>query len=282
MGQELTIQEIKQIQVSDFRKQLSNKTKGLKAMLPAHVSVERFQSASMIAITNNHDLLGADRDSLLNALIKCAGDGLLPDNREASLVLFDTKVNGEWIKKAQYMPMVYGIIKRMRNSGDISTVEAHVVYEHDEFEFELGDTPRLFHKPNLQGTRGKQLLVYCIVNFKDGSKYREIMSMEEVHKARSKSKGYKKKGGDIYPNSPWVQWPDEMAKKTVIHRAAKRLPASAELDDLMKYDMKVTLNPESIEDENPKAPRENKILENVKEGEIIKDEAKEKPTEEAA
>lgn len=270
MSQELTVQEKKQIQVNDFRKELATQTKAIKAMLPSHIDVDRFQRAAVTAIGHNPDLLNADRQSVFNALIRCASDGLLPDNREGALVIFNSKVKIDgkdvWIKKAQYMPMVYGIIKRMRNGGEISTVEAHVVYRNDEFEFELGDTPRLFHKPLIEGNRGAQVFVYCIVTFRDGVKYREIMSVNEIEKARKASKTGNK--------GPWVDWWDEMAKKTVIHRAAKRLPSSAELDEMMAYDMKVTLNPASIEDEpNEKSPRENKIIENVEDAEIIKDES---------
>lgn len=274
MSQQLTVTEKKQIEVNDFRKELATQTKDIKAMLPSHIDVERFQRAAVTAIGHNPDLLDADRQSVFNALIRCAGDGLLPDNREGALVIFNSKIKIDgkdvWIKKAQYMPMVYGIIKRMRNGGEVSTVEAHVVYRNDEFEFELGDTPRLFHKPLIEGNRGKQVFVYCIVTFRDGMKYREIMSVTEIEKARAASKTGTK--------GPWVDWWDEMAKKTVIHRAAKRLPSSAELDELMAYDMKVTLNPESIQDEpNEKSPRKNKIIENVEDAEILPDENGELP-----
>ena len=265
MSQDLTVQEEQQIQIADFRKDLSTQTKRIKAMLPTHIEPEKFQSAAVTAIGFAPALLEADRQSLFNALVRCAGDGLLPDGREAALTIFNSKIKVKgkdvWIKKVQYMPMVYGIIKRMRNSGDITTIEAHIVYRNDEFEFELGDTPRLFHKPLLDGDRGKQIFVYCIVNFKDGSKYREIMSVNEIQKARKASKNSDK--------GPWVDWWDEMAKKTVIHRAAKRLPASSELNDLMKYDMEVTLNPESIPDEIETEPRENKILDNVEDVEVV-------------
>lgn len=256
MNQQLTVQEKKQIEVTEFSKDLAKQTNALRSMLPAHIEVEKFQRAAVTAVQHNPDLLNADRQSLFNALTRCAGDGLLPDNREAAMVIYNTKDGNDWIKKAQYMPMVYGIIKRMRNSGEVSTIEAHVVYRNDKFDFRLGDDPKLEHVPKLDGERGKPVLVYCVVNFKDGGKYRELMSVSDVEKARSKSKN-KDKG-------PWVDWWEEMAKKTVIHRAAKRLPASADLDKLLRHDMRVTLDPESTEgEEHENAPRVNKIVGNV-------------------
>jgi recombination protein RecT len=230
--------------ISEIRQGLAARTKAFKAQLPAHIPVEKFQSAALTAIQQNPDLEKAEPQSLWNALTKCAGDGLIPDNREATVQIYNTKVGNTWVKKAQYMPMVYGVIKRMRNSGEISTVEAFIVYENDHFDYQLGDEPKLVHKPLLKGARGEPVLVYAIVNFKDGAKYREIMTIEEVNKARDQSKSYKYNDGQINPNSPWTKFWGEMAKKTVIHRAAKRLPASADLEKFLQSDMRIMLNPE--------------------------------------
>jgi recombination protein RecT len=62
-----------------------------KAALPAHVTVEKFTRVALTAINSNPDLRQADHRSLFGAITKLAQDGLLPDGREAALVIFNTK-----------------------------------------------------------------------------------------------------------------------------------------------------------------------------------------------
>ncbi len=194
-----------------------------KYALPPHIAPEKFQRVAITALNNAPDIANCSVESVMTSLMKCAQDGLLPDNRDAALVKFGNT--------CQYMPMVGGLIKRMKNSGELSTISAGVVYEHDEFDFVMGDDERMTHKPKLIGERGKPVLAYAIAKFKDGGIQREVMTVAEIEKVRAVSKTGK--------SGPWVQWWDEMAKKTVIHRLAKRVPTSAEIEALIQRDVKV-------------------------------------------
>lgn len=218
--------------VVKFKAQVANNEHEFKAALPAHIPVERFMRVVTTAVVNNPDLLTADRRSLFESATKAAQDGLLPDGRDGALVIYNTKVKGEgsrdvWVKKVQWMPMIAGILKKVRNSGELQSIGAHVAYENDEFTYELGDEEKIIHRPALDN-RGRPRLVYAIAKTKDGGIYREIMTMQEVEKVRSVSRA-KDKG-------PWVDWFDEMARKTVLRRLAKRLPMSSDLDDLIRRD----------------------------------------------
>ena len=194
------------------------------AALPPQIPVEKFIRTTLTAVQMNPELLGADRRSLLGACMKAAQDGLLLDGREAAPVIFNTKEG----KKVQYMPMVGGILKKIRNSGELSSISAQVVYDKDQFEYELGDNESITHKPFLGSDRGKQIAVYAVAKTKDGAIYREVMSVSDVEKVRAASRAGK--------FGPWVDWWDEMAKKTVIRRMAKRLPSSADLDQVIAND----------------------------------------------
>jgi recombination protein RecT len=194
-----------------------------KAALPPQIPVEKFIRTTLTAVQMNPTLLDADRRSLLGSCMKAAQDGLLCDGREAALVMFKQQV--------QYMPMVGGILKKMRNSGEIASISAHVVYSLDHFDYELGDDERITHKPLLGGDRGKPIAVYAIAKTKDGAIYREVMSVTEVEKVRSVSRAS--------GTGPWTQWWDEMARKTVIRRIAKRLPSSADVDAVFEADNEV-------------------------------------------
>lgn len=207
-----------------FRGTLQKMTTEFHAALPQQISPEKFIRTTMTAVGMQPELLSADRKSLLGSCLKAAQDGLLPDGREAALVIFRTKDG----PKVQYMPMYAGILKRARNSGDIASIAAHVVYENDQFEYELGDDERIVHKPMMRGDRGAPFMAYAIAKTKDGAVYREVMSVQEIEKVRSSSRASQ--------SGPWVQWWDEMAKKTVFRRLAKRLPSSADLDRVFESD----------------------------------------------
>lgn len=199
-----------------------------KAALPPQIPVEKFVRTTLTAVQMNPDLLSADRKSLLGSCMKAAQDGLMVDGREAALVMFNSK-NG---KMVQYMPMVGGVLKKIRNSGELASISAQVVYDQDNFEYELGDEERIVHKPFLGQDRGNPIAVYAIAKTKDGAIYREVMSVSDVEKVRAASRAGK--------FGPWVDWWDEMAKKTVIRRLAKRLPSSADVDQVMAADLEAS------------------------------------------
>lgn len=196
-----------------------------QAALPPQIPVEKFIRTTLTAVQMNPELLGADRRSLLAACMKSAQDGLLLDGREAAPVIFNSKEKG---KVVQYMPMVGGILKKIRNSGELASISANVVYDKDFFEYELGDNENIIHKPFLGDQRGKPIAVYAVAKTKDGAIYREVMSVADVEKVRASSRAGK--------YGPWADWWDEMAKKTVIRRMAKRLPSSADVDQVIMND----------------------------------------------
>jgi recombination protein RecT len=58
---------------------------GIDALLPVHVTPEQFTRTAANALVENSDLQFADKSSLV--LTRCARDGLLPDGREAALMV---------------------------------------------------------------------------------------------------------------------------------------------------------------------------------------------------
>lgn len=194
-------------------------------------------------MNNNPDLLRADRLSLFNALCKAAIDGLLPDGREGALVIFNEKIEergkpDRWIKKVQWMPMVFGIIKKVRQSGEVSGLRARIVYENeveqDRFSYKVIDgIDHINHEPILFEERGRPVLAYAIAIMKDGMQEIEPMTAGDVAKVRAVSKSGNKNGE---PSGIWAKWEDEMWKKTAIRRLCKRLPFSAEVMDAITRD----------------------------------------------
>lgn len=245
-------------EVAKLSHQLSVRADQFRMVLPSHITPERFQRTILTAVQSDPDLLLADRQSLVLACMKAAQDGLLPDKREAALVIFteNKKVGSGWekTKKVQYMPMVYGLRKKVLQSGEIADITAKVVYrrevEEGFFVYEEGTEAMLRHKPMLDlaaedATDDCIVAAYSMATFKDGEKSYEVMRRFEIDKVRQASQTGavgkvvqfgNDKGKEIKPKGPWVDWFPEQAKKTVIRRHTKTLPMSGDLVDVEAMD----------------------------------------------
>jgi len=208
-------------EIATIRNQLDQMSGEIAKVLPEHVTPERFQRVTLTALQRTPDLLKCDRKSLFESVMQCAADGLQPDGREAALTKFGSKV--------AYMPMVAGILKKIRQSGDLSTITAQVVYDNDSFDYWIDDEgEHLTHKPEMLEDPGNPRAVYAMARTTDGGVYIEVLRMSDVERIRKASKS---SGG-----GPWAQWWDQMAKKSAIRRLAKRLPMSTDLEQVVTRD----------------------------------------------
>lgn len=251
MNQVTTIERDKS-PVAALQAQLEQGAREFKKALPAHISPDKLQRTILTAVQNNPKLLHADRKSLLNSAMKAAQDGLLPDGREAAFVEFKVseKIDGQWHSRqtVQYMPMVYGLRKKIVQSGEITSLEVNVVYraevEKGAFLYEVGLEPPLRHRPALDLTEAETgddeiIAAYSIATFKDGSKSFELMRRFEIDKVREASQTGStrdKFGKPRQAKGPWVDWFAEMAKKTVMRRHSKSLPMSGDILDVEARD----------------------------------------------
>jgi len=215
-------------------------TKQFQSTLPAHIDTKKFLRAAVTAVQNTPDLQEAEVPTIISACQKAATDGLILDGKEAALVVFNKNVaprgaKAKWEKHAQYMPMVAGLLKKARNSGQISMISAHCVYMNDAFTYKLGLEPQLDHTPIIDGAPGDLRCVYAIAKLKDGTVQFEVMTKTQVYKILASSKS----GWDSQKNEPkgiWKTWEDQMWRKTALKALLKYLPSSSDLDDLITYD----------------------------------------------
>ena len=211
----------------------------LKANLPSHIKPERFVKVALMALQKTPKLLDADRASFYLAIQACAQDGLLPDGREAALVPYGNTV--------QYLPMIAGILKKVRNSGELKSIMATTVYKKDAFDYFVDENgEHLSHKPELFSDRGDMIGVYALAQTKDGGIYMQILTKAQIEKVRSVSK--QKDGG------PWTQWYEAQAEKTALKRLCKRLPLSTDILGVIEKDDEAEEIPEAAATVVPEAP----------------------------
>lgn len=196
--------------------------------LPSVITPERFTRMVLSAISSNRDLANVEPKSFLGAMMQAAQLGLEPNTPLGQAYIIPYKDHG--VPKAQFQLGYKGMIDLAYRSGEVSIVDAQVVYENDDFSYELGLDPKLHHIPALKD-RGAATMVYAMFRTKSGGFGFQVMSMDDVRKHASR---FSKTYSSSY--SPWTTNFEEMAKKTVMKKALKYAPLKSDFARGMSAD----------------------------------------------
>lgn len=199
--------------------------------LPAHIKPERFVRVVSSSIVNDDRLAQADLTKVVRAALKIAPLGLLTDP-----MLGEAYLIADYRGEVQVRIGYRGLIKLALQSGQIKTIYAHEVYERDLFRCILGTDKSLIHEPDLKQDRGEIIGYYAVVNYKEGYSDFEFMNVTQINKIRDRSDGWRAYEAKKIKSTPWADAYEEMAKKTVLRRLLKRVPASPDLADAMRVD----------------------------------------------
>jgi recombination protein RecT len=231
-------------QVATINQVLVNEQPSLMAALPSHIKVEKFMQVCNTAGMINPELQDCSPSSLAQAFIQCAKDGLVPDGKESAIVIYNKKQGNNWVKEAQYQPMIDGILKRLRQSGEVPYISAKVVYNDDKFDTGMDiNGEYLTFKPDYSSTRRTNediKLVFAMAKLKNGEAIVEVMTIAEVNEIMYLSKSaIDKKTGKVNEWSVWGKFFSRMALKSVLHRVSKRLPNSSEVMEMIERDIQI-------------------------------------------
>ena len=198
----------------------------LAKMLPSHINIDTLERAANNALMRNPEIAECEPVSVYDSVMRCAQDGLIPDGKEAAIVVYKGKDG----KKAQYQPMIDGVLKRLRQSGLVESIAAKAVFEGDEFDYWFDeDGEHVKYRPNLDATGDRKFrLAFAYAKLKGGEMIVEVMVKSEIDRV----KGASRAGNSSY--GPWAQWYDRMAVKSVLHRLARRLPSSSEVFSMVE------------------------------------------------
>lgn len=150
------------------------------------------------------------KESVALALMDMVIQGLSPAKNQCYFVVHGNQLT--------LMRSYMGTVAAAKRFGGVKSVHAQVVYKNDRFEFQVdpstGTKKVTVHEQSLESIEeGTIRAAYAVVITKDDVYY-EIMTMDEIRKAWAQ--GAAKGGSPAHKN-----FPQEMAKKTVINRACK-------------------------------------------------------------
>lgn len=240
-----------------IRAMLQQSKQQIALALPKHLSADRMLRISMTSIRRTPQLMTCTPQSLLGAVIQAAQLGLEPDGVLGMAYLVPFK------DECQLIIGYKGLIDLARRSGQLSTIFARVVYSQDVFEYAYGLNDRLEHIPsNKSVDPGEITAAYAVAKLKDGATQFEVMTRPEIDAIRKRSKA-----GE---SGPWVTDFPEMAKKTVLRRLCKMLPASVELQRAValdeRADVGLSQNLEDVVDADVVKPNGKPTLDSIADG----------------
>ena len=209
--------------MNDFRDACNARKAQWAAILPKHVSPERFARSIVLAAARSPALLTADKPSLFLAAQQAAQLGLDCSGTLGSAYLIP------YSGKVTLVIGYRGLIDLARRSKEIVSIQAQVVHESDKFNVTLGTEPSIVHVPNFTvEDRGPVIAAYAVAELVGGGRQFEVMTRGQLDaiKRRSKASG----------SGPWVTDTEEMQRKTVLRRLAKWLPLSPEMADALIAD----------------------------------------------
>lgn len=190
-----------------------------KAMRP-----EDLIRLALVAASRSPDLAKCSRESILRSLLDAAALGIQPGGLMGRGYLVPRKNRQNGTIECSFDPGWRGLIDIARRSGQIRRIEAHVVYERDEFTVRRTPLTEIEHVPCELDDPGPVRAAYAAAEFVDGSVQIEIVSRRDIDKIRKMGAG----GG------PWASWFDEMARKTAVRRLCKFLPYDLKLDEAIR------------------------------------------------
>ena len=196
----------KPVTIQDYIRKMEGE---IAKALPSVLTPERFTRITLSALSTNRTLQECSPQSFLGAMMTAAQLGLEPNTPLGQAYLIPYRNHGKL--ECQFQLGYKGLIDLAYRSGEVSTIQAHTVYENDAFDYELGLEPKLRHVPATKD-RGAPVFFYAVFRMKDGGYGFDVMSVED---ARSHGRKYSKAFG----SGPWQTNFEEMVLKRVLKYA---------------------------------------------------------------
>lgn len=198
--------------------------------LPSNYSVENHLKSAWLILQSTKDrnnkpaLEVCTKDSIANALLDMVLQGLAVSKNQGYFIVYGDKL--------EFQRSYFGTVALAKRTGGITKDPvANIIYEGDEFVYEINpETAQIKiikHDQKIDNIDSSKIkAAYALIKLADGTSQIALMSMQQIRAAWNQ--GATKGQSPAHKN-----FPDEMAKKTVIGRACKLIINSS--DDAWLY-----------------------------------------------
>lgn len=188
-------------------------------LIAPNYSVSNALSSAYYALKNSNSgnlLEKCTPESVYNALLDMVTQGLSPAKTQCYFVPYGTTV--------KLTRSYFGTMKVVKQLPEVKDIYAEVIYEGDKFQIKNENGRKVFvsHETDWMNADNPIVGAYCIIEKVDGEKILTVMTKKEIDKSWSKSRN----------KAVQNEFPQEMAKRTVINRAAKQFFNTSDDNDL--------------------------------------------------
>lgn len=149
------------------------------------------------------------KESVSFALLKMVLDGLTPLKNQGAFVPRGNTLT--WVREYA------GNLAIAKRTAGVIDANATIIWEGDDFIYDMSSigVPRILrHDQKFENVGGKMLGAYAVIRRSILTDYVEIMTIDQIKQAWAMNRSV---------NKAHTQFPDQMAKKTVLNRALKLL-----------------------------------------------------------
>lgn len=210
--------------------------------IPANYNPANALKSAFFEMTNSASgnlLEKCSRESIANSLLNMAIQGLSPAKKQCYFVPYGQNLS----MQRSY----FGTQKVVKSLSNVDDIWATIIYEGDEFEIEIeGGRERIAKHTTSFLNRDNDIIgAYCIIKKSDGEEVLTVMTRKEIEASWSQSKN----------KSVQNKFPQEMAKRTVINRAAKAFINTSDDSDALIQAVNDTTE-EEFENDQERAVRD--------------------------
>ncbi|MEC2046687.1 recombinase RecT [Bacillus licheniformis] len=157
------------------------------------------------------------RESIANSLLDMVVQGLSPAKTQCYFIVYGNQLQ---LNRSYFGTQA--VLKRLTNVKDIW---ANVIFEGDVFDYEIdgGREKLLKHETKFQNRDKDVLGAYAVIKTIEDEEILTVMTRKEIETSWSQAK----------TKSVQNKFPQEMAKRTVINRAAKAFINTSDDSDLL-------------------------------------------------
>ncbi len=215
----MTTTELTQKQITSNVANRIEEMKGEGLLVAPNYSVSNALSSAYYALKNANGgnlLEKCTHESIYNALLDMVTQGLSPAKTQCYFIPYGNKV--------KLTRSYFGTMKVVKQLPEVKDIYAQVIYEGDDVEIKNVEGHKVLvkHDTNWLNQDNPIIGAYCIIEKVDGEKVLTIMTKKEIDKAWAQSKN----------KTVQNNFPQEMAKRTVINRAAKQFFNTSDDNDL--------------------------------------------------
>lgn len=217
------------VNVRELTDQVAGRLEDLKdegLALPTNYSAQNALKAAYLKIQSTKDLMKRPAldvctpVSIANALLDMAIQGLSPAKNQCYFIVYGNEL--------QMQRSYFGTIAALKRLDSIEDIDAQVIHQGDEFEIGADETGHIIvtkFKPSFANLDKPIKGAFAFIKLTNGRTAYTVMTKAQIDVSWSQSRNRQNKVQDKFS--------DEMAKRTVINRAAKIFINTSDDSDLL-------------------------------------------------